>query len=135
MKTSSLFIVFIITIHIYGLSSSLVNSQTESCTSNLNLNLTGSVPFDTTSLQCLSVWDAQGFILRYSQAAPNTWSFVLSAPDTSSYIAMGFSTDGQMVGSSAMVGWVSSNGVGTVSNIICAEKHRALWRQIRAACN
>ncbi|XP_059433802.1 cytochrome b561 and DOMON domain-containing protein At3g07570 [Corylus avellana] len=114
MKTSSLFIVFIITIDIYGLSSSFVNSQAETCSSNLNFN--GSVSFDTSSLKCLAVWDAQGFILRYSQTASssNTWSFVLSAPNTNSYIAMGFSSNGAMVGSSAVVGWVPSNGVGVV---------------------
>uniref|UniRef100_A0A2N9FGV6 DOMON domain-containing protein n=1 Tax=Fagus sylvatica TaxID=28930 RepID=A0A2N9FGV6_FAGSY len=99
--------------YIYGLSSSLVNSQAESCSSNQNLN--GSVPFDTTSLHCLAVWDSQGFLLRYLQTASNIWSFVLSAPaDTNSYIAIGFSTSGVMVGSSAMVGWVSSNGGGVV---------------------
>ena len=64
MKASLVFIIFIITIDIYGLSSSLVNSQAESCSSNQNLN--GSVPFDTTSLHCLAVWDSQGFLLRVS---------------------------------------------------------------------
>ncbi|KAG2672743.1 hypothetical protein I3843_13G050000 [Carya illinoinensis] len=112
MKASLLFIIFLIALDIYGLSSSLVNSQTESCSSNINLN--GSVSFNTTSLHCLSVWDSQGFILRYSQTASNLWSFVLSAPDTTSYIAMGFSTNGAMVGSSAIVGWVSSDGAGVV---------------------
>lgn len=43
------------------------------------------------------------------------WSFVVSAPaDTNSYIAIGFSTNGAMVGSSAMVGWVSSSSNGNV---------------------
>ena len=36
--------------------------QADSCTSNLNLKVP--IPFDTTSVHCLSVWDAQGFILR-----------------------------------------------------------------------
>jgi DOMON domain len=39
---------------------------------------------------------------------------VLSAPDSSAYIAIGFSSNGKMVGSSAMVGWVSS-GKGTAN--------------------
>lgn len=38
------------------------------------------------------------------------WSFVLSTPATTSFVAIGFSSDGQMVGSSAVVGWVSSSG-------------------------
>lgn len=39
----------------------------------------------------------------------NTWSFILSAPDSSAYIGIGFSTTGQMVGSSAVVGWITSD--------------------------
>jgi hypothetical protein len=59
-------IAFIIAIDVYGLSSSLVNSQADSCSSNLNLN--GFVSFDTSSLRCLPVWDGQGFILRVSSS-------------------------------------------------------------------
>ncbi|GAU29959.1 hypothetical protein TSUD_360740 [Trifolium subterraneum] len=83
-------------------------TETDSCTSNLNLK--APTPFDTTNLQCLSVWDAQGFILRYVQTSTNIWSFILSTPDTNSYIAIGFSASGSMVGSSAIVGWVASRG-------------------------
>jgi hypothetical protein len=109
--------------------------ETDSCTSNLNLK--APTPFDTTNLQCLSAWDAQGFILRvgapfsnlniltlivlhipiimftilqYVQTSTNIWSFILSTPDTNSYIAIGFSASGSMVGSSAIVGWVASRG-------------------------
>ncbi|KAL9304079.1 hypothetical protein ACSQ67_021342 [Phaseolus vulgaris] len=86
----------------------LESPEADSCTSNLSLNV--SIPFDTTNLHCLSVWDAQSFILRYAQTYANIWSFILSTPDTNSYIAMGFSVSGGMVGSSAMVGWVASRG-------------------------
>ena len=48
--------------------------------------------------------------MQYSQSSSNTWSFILSTPNTDSYIAMGFSPTGNMVGSSAIVGWVSNNG-------------------------
>ncbi|CAK8560732.1 unnamed protein product [Lathyrus sativus] len=82
--------------------------ETDSCTSNLSLKVP--LPFATTNLHCLSVWDAQGFILRYVQTSANIWSFILSTPDTNSYIAMGFSASGSMVGSSAIVGWVASRG-------------------------
>lgn len=52
--------------------------------------------------------------MQYEQSSSNVWSFVLSAPgDTNSYIAIGFSSNGKMVGSSAVVGW-SSNGTGVV---------------------
>ncbi|KAF1863640.1 hypothetical protein Lal_00030709 [Lupinus albus] len=91
-----------------GIGSS--SSQQDSCDSKLNLN----VPlfFDITQLNCLPVWNAQGFILRYTQSSPNIWSFILSAPNPNSYIAIGFSPNGGMVGASAIVGWISSSGAG-----------------------
>lgn len=49
-------------------------------------------------------------ILQYVQTSANIWSFILSTPDTNSYVAMGFSATGGMVGSSAIVGWVASKG-------------------------
>ncbi|KAL4352244.1 hypothetical protein GQ457_06G027810 [Hibiscus cannabinus] len=109
MKLSSISITFFLALQ--ALSVLLVNSQgTDSCNSNLNLNL----PFDTSSLHCISVWSQYDFILRYVQTSPNVWSFVLSAPDTNSFLGMGFSSNGQMVGSSAVVGWISADGSGTV---------------------
>ncbi|XP_010268347.1 PREDICTED: cytochrome b561 and DOMON domain-containing protein At3g07570-like [Nelumbo nucifera] len=91
--------------------SSLVKSQTDSCTSTLNL--TG-IPFLTTSLSCQSVWKSQDFILRYEQIEPSLWNFILSAPNTNSYVAIGFSDDGKMVGSSSIVGWVPAAGKGVI---------------------
>ncbi|XP_020207534.1 cytochrome b561 and DOMON domain-containing protein At3g07570 [Cajanus cajan] len=102
---ASLRLLFIIT---FVGSIFLASPEADSCASNLSLNVP--ILFDTTNLQCLSVWDAQSFILRYVQTSANIWSFVLSTPDTNSYIAMGFSVSGGMVGSSAMVGWVASRG-------------------------
>ncbi|XP_042516057.1 cytochrome b561 and DOMON domain-containing protein At3g07570 [Macadamia integrifolia] len=90
-----------------------VYSQSDSCSSNLN-NLNGLVNFNTTSFHCQLVWDTEDYILRYLQSGPNLWSFVLSASYANSYIAMGFSKDGNMVGSSAMVGWASSDGGGVI---------------------
>ena len=37
---------------------------------------------------------------------------MVSAPVVDAYIAIGFSPDGKMVGASAVVGWISSNGTG-----------------------
>ncbi|GKU97812.1 hypothetical protein SLEP1_g10897 [Rubroshorea leprosula] len=103
-------IIFRVIITLQGLSS-LVNSQTtDSCSSNPSLGL----PFDTSSLQCLSVWSGERFILRYAQNSSNVWSFVLSAPDSNNYIAIGFSTSGKMVQSSAVVGWIWTNGTSAV---------------------
>lgn len=50
--------------------------------------------------------------MQYSQSSSYTWNFILSAPDKNSYMAMGFSPNGGMVGSSAIVGWVPSSGSG-----------------------
>lgn len=47
----------------------LASPEAYSCTSNLSLNV--SIPFDTTNLHCLSVWDAQSFILRVSAPCLN----------------------------------------------------------------
>ncbi|KAH9745574.1 cytochrome b561 and DOMON domain-containing protein [Citrus sinensis] len=89
-----------------------VNSQgADSCNTNLTLN---GLPFDSSSLHCASVWAPHNFILRYLETSTDVWSFVLSAPDNNSYIAMGFSPSGGMVGSSAVVGWVSADGTPTI---------------------
>lgn len=90
---------------------STVNSQfVDSCNSNLSVNVV-QLPFDASSFNCNPVWASQGFILRYQQTAPSQWSFVLSAPSSNAYVAMGFSPNGKMVGSSAIVGWVGTNNV------------------------
>lgn len=71
------------------------------------------VPFDSTSFRCTAAWKQQDFVLRYKNTGPSEWSFILSAPDRGSYVAVGFSGKGAMVGSSAVVGW-AANGRGTV---------------------
>ncbi|XP_010258535.1 PREDICTED: cytochrome b561 and DOMON domain-containing protein At3g07570-like [Nelumbo nucifera] len=83
--------------------SSLVHSQ-DSCTSNLSLQ---DIPFSTTSLKCESVWASEDFILRYEQTG-SVWNFILSTPDTNSWVSIGFSSNGRMVGTSAIAGWVPS---------------------------
>ncbi|KAI3749756.1 hypothetical protein L2E82_20372 [Cichorium intybus] len=94
------------------LSLHMIHGQTQdSCGSNSILgNLSGQIFFDTSSLNCFPVWSSENFVLRYAQAGPSLWSFVLSAPNSNSYVGMGFSPDGAMVGSSAVVGWVASDG-------------------------
>ncbi|KAK1421809.1 hypothetical protein QVD17_24443 [Tagetes erecta] len=89
-----------------------IDSQTiqDSCTSSNLQTLNAQIYFDSSSLMCSNVWSSQGFILRSSQTGPNLWSFVLSAPNTNSYVAMGFSPNSGMVGSSAVVGWMADDG-------------------------
>ncbi|CAN6249209.1 unnamed protein product [Urochloa humidicola] len=88
-------------------------SSTDSCKDNAKLAVASLVPFDTTAFRCAAAWKQQDFILRYKNTAPSEWSFVLSAPDKGSYVAVGFSGKGAMVGSSAVVAW-ASNGKGVV---------------------
>lgn len=47
---------------------------------------------------------------QFAKTGPSLWTFVLSAPDGGAYIAIGFSPDGRMVGSSAVVGWMAGDG-------------------------
>ncbi|KAL3649238.1 hypothetical protein CASFOL_005641 [Castilleja foliolosa] len=89
-----------------------IHSQTnpsDSCNSPLTLQTP--VPFQTASLHCVPIlFGSHNFILRYAQESTNVWNFLLSAPNTNAYIGIGFSPNGNMVGSSAVVGWVGSGG-------------------------
>ncbi|KAJ3678183.1 hypothetical protein LUZ60_001986 [Juncus effusus] len=89
-------------------SPPLVKAQSDSCGSSLGIS--NLIPFSTDSLNCITAWTSEKFILRYGKNDNNIWSFVLSAPDNGAYISIGFSSNGFMIGSSAMAGWISSNG-------------------------
>ncbi|GLJ21524.1 hypothetical protein SUGI_0398330 [Cryptomeria japonica] len=95
----------------------IVNGQTDTCTGNSqvfsSLNASA-LPFDKSALHCSSVWSSYNYVLRYSQNSTNIWSFVLSATNRQSWIGIGFSSSGSMVGSSAIVGWVDQSGSGAV---------------------
>ncbi|KAJ1429487.1 DOMON domain [Sesbania bispinosa] len=47
--------------------------------------------------------------LRYIQN-DHTTTIILSAPYTTGWVGIGFSRDGMMIGSSAMVGWINKHG-------------------------
>uniref|UniRef100_A0ACD5US25 Uncharacterized protein n=1 Tax=Avena sativa TaxID=4498 RepID=A0ACD5US25_AVESA len=91
-----------------GSCSAATQQKSDSCAGNLAVARL--VPFDTSAFHCITLWKQEDFILRYKNTATNQWSFVLSAPDKKSWVAVGFSGKGGMVGSSAMVGWSSSSG-------------------------
>ncbi|XP_072970515.1 cytochrome b561 and DOMON domain-containing protein At3g07570-like [Typha angustifolia] len=94
-------------------SSLTVNSQQpDSCSTKL-INVTN-LPFNTSNFHCLLAWRKEDFILRYMNTGPGLWSYVVSAPDTGSYIGIGFSRRGRMVRSSAVVGWVTPAGPAVV---------------------
>uniref|UniRef100_A0A0E0N659 DOMON domain-containing protein n=1 Tax=Oryza rufipogon TaxID=4529 RepID=A0A0E0N659_ORYRU len=96
----------------------LVSSQTTSDSCTAALSLGNLISFNTTGLNCFQAWSSQGFILRFgkdaSSAGSNSvWNFVLSAPDSGGYIAVGFSPNGKMVGGSAVAGWATPGAAGT----------------------
>ncbi|KAI3856501.1 hypothetical protein MKW92_047953 [Papaver armeniacum] len=68
------------------------------------------VPFGniSTNLGCYRIWNT--FILRFSQDDKHVVNIILSAEYTNGWVGIGFSKDGTMVGSSAMVGWISKLG-------------------------
>ncbi|PWA60651.1 DOMON domain-containing protein [Artemisia annua] len=106
----------------------LIHSQTiqDSCRSSNLAYLNARIPFDTSSLICSNVWSSEGFILRAAQTGPTLWSFVLSAPSANSYVGMGFSPNGGMVGSSAVVGWVADEGSATMKKYYLGGKTPSL---------
>ncbi|KAM6573717.1 hypothetical protein CsatA_017797 [Cannabis sativa] len=66
-------------------------------------------PFgNLTNVVCKPIWNT--FVLRYTQNEDNVMNIVLSAVYTTGWVGIGFSKDGMMVGSSAIVGWVTKKG-------------------------
>jgi len=103
-----------------ALSRQESSSSTDSCAA-AKLAVASLVPFDTAGFRCAANWKQQDFVLRYKNTGPSVWSFVLSAPDRGSYVAVGFSGKGAMVGSSAVAGW-ASGGRGAVKQYYLAGK-------------
>ncbi|CAF2175794.1 hypothetical protein HID58_026688 [Brassica napus] len=60
------------------------------------------------SMPCTPLWNT--FVLRYSENRENVMTIILSALYTTGWVGVGFSRDGRMVGSSAMVGWITKKG-------------------------
>ncbi|KAI0529290.1 hypothetical protein KFK09_001837 [Dendrobium nobile] len=85
---------------------SLVGGQADNCEANRNAVLP--VGYSNITLVCLPIWN--NLILRYSLNEDNVLTIVLSMLYTSGWVGMGFSKDGMMVGSSAMVGWIGNTG-------------------------
>ncbi|ESW07253.1 hypothetical protein PHAVU_010G114200 [Phaseolus vulgaris] len=81
---------------------------TEDTCKNTNYQTFLPPPYQNIShLICTPVWHT--FELRYIQNGDTT-TVILSAPYTIGWVGIGFSRDGMMVGSSAMVGWISKHG-------------------------
>ncbi|CAI9279057.1 unnamed protein product [Lactuca saligna] len=79
----------------------------DECSQDINAFLP--LPYaNMTHMVCKPVWNS--YIVRFSQSKDNVVTIVLSATYTSGYVAMGFSKDGMMLNSSAMVGWITRKG-------------------------
>ncbi|XP_031504882.1 cytochrome b561 and DOMON domain-containing protein At3g61750 [Nymphaea colorata] len=84
-------------------SAIMVEAQTGNCAWDIN---TIAPSLNSSGWTCRSVWNS--FNLGYTLVQGNILSIILSAQYTSGWVGMGFSKDGMMVGSSAMVGWIDS---------------------------
>ncbi|KAF6991801.1 hypothetical protein CFC21_008847 [Triticum aestivum] len=80
-------------------------AQMDSCSGDLPFALVGNY----SGLACQPVWN--NFVLRYHQDKNNVLRVVLSTMYSTGWVGMGFSRDGLMIGSSAMVGWMGKKGL------------------------
>ncbi|XP_057439663.1 cytochrome b561 and DOMON domain-containing protein At3g61750 isoform X1 [Lotus japonicus] len=80
----------------------------ESACKNINYQIFLPPPYQNiSSMICKPVWHT--YELRYTKIGDTT-TIILSAPYTVGWVGIGFSRDGMMVGSSAMVGWINKHG-------------------------
>ncbi|KAL6124051.1 hypothetical protein ACLB2K_076567 [Fragaria x ananassa] len=63
---------------------------------------------NSSDIVCKPIWNT--FVLRYTKTDDHVMNIILSAVYTTGWVGMGFSRDGLMVGSSAIVGWVNRKG-------------------------
>ncbi|GAY45716.1 hypothetical protein WN944_017414 [Citrus x changshan-huyou] len=76
-----------------------------------NIDIQGFLPppyGNVSGFICKPIWNT--FILRYAQRDDHVMTIILSAIYTTGWVGMGFSKDGMMAGSSAMVGWFNKKG-------------------------
>ncbi|WCJ22413.1 Cytochrome b561 and DOMON domain-containing protein At3g61750 [Euphorbia peplus] len=87
--------------------TSSVDRRSELCNTDMSSFLPP--PYNNISnMVCSPVWNT--FILRYHKREGNLVTFILSGVYTAGWVGIGFSRDGMMVGSSAMVGWFTKEG-------------------------
>ncbi|KAK2365418.1 cytochrome b561 and DOMON domain-containing protein [Trifolium repens] len=90
-----------------GSSSGFTSSSQTTC-KNTNFQIFLPPPYQNISSPiCKPVWHT--YELRYTKHDDIT-TIILSAPYTVGWVGIGFSRDGKMVGSSAMVGWINKHG-------------------------
>ncbi|KAJ8900663.1 hypothetical protein K2173_025440 [Erythroxylum novogranatense] len=62
-----------------------------------------------TNMVCKPIWNS--YILRHHKGEENLVTFILSAVYTTGWVGIGFTKDGRMVGSRAVVAWFSDQGL------------------------
>eukprot|EP00250_Pteridium_aquilinum_P008314 c17844_g1_i1 orf=142-1308(+) len=86
----------------------------DNCAQNVNIP---ELSFSTSPLSCEVVWSEFNFILRHHyDKSIQRLNIVLSANSASNWFSMGFSPTGAMIGSSALVGYMSFEGGDGVFN-------------------
>ncbi|KAL9671600.1 hypothetical protein QQ045_009170 [Rhodiola kirilowii] len=84
-------------------------SETELCETNPTNILPPPYNNLSNDMVCERVWNS--YIIRYSVNKDSVLTVILSTLYTTGWVGIGFSKDGLMVGSSAMVGWINKHGV------------------------
>nr|GMD25014.1 cytochrome B561 and DOMON domain-containing protein At3g61750-like [Ipomoea batatas]GMD27840.1 cytochrome B561 and DOMON domain-containing protein At3g61750-like [Ipomoea batatas] len=108
---SSLVALFLVMLIGFGIGNVVADEDEEFCRSNITSILPP--PYGTMkNMICQNVWNT--FTIRYSQTKDNVITIVLSAIYTTGWVGMGFSSDGMMLNSSCMVGWIPPGGKGQI---------------------
>ncbi|KAK8570380.1 hypothetical protein V6N13_003063 [Hibiscus sabdariffa] len=75
----------------------------------------------SSNMVCSPIWN--NMVLRYYQRSDNSMTIVLSAVYTTGWVGIGFSRNGMMLGSSAMVGWFNRKGQARIKQFYLQGRH------------
>uniref|UniRef100_A0A5B7A7X6 Putative Ferric-chelate reductase 1 n=1 Tax=Davidia involucrata TaxID=16924 RepID=A0A5B7A7X6_DAVIN len=90
-------------------SAAVSNDDETAAFCNIDLTTFLPLPYSNSSnMHCKPVWKT--YVLQYSQTEDHVVTIVLSAVYTTGWVGMGFSKNGMMLNSSAMVGWINKEG-------------------------
>ncbi|KAB2595848.1 hypothetical protein D8674_031298 [Pyrus ussuriensis x Pyrus communis] len=81
------------------------NVESELCDNDLSNFMLPPYSNSSSDLVCRPIWNT-----FYSQTEDHVVNIILSAVYTTGWVGMGFSRNGMMVGSSAIVGWINKKG-------------------------
>ncbi|KAL4376988.1 hypothetical protein GQ457_02G001170 [Hibiscus cannabinus] len=96
-------------------------SRSELCGTDLSFLGPPYGNISASNMVCSPIWN--NFVLRYYQRSDNTMTIVLSAVYTTGWVGIGFSRNGMMLGSSAMVGWFNRKGHARIKQFYLQGRH------------